>query len=73
MSKMKVYIEVRGGVIQNIECDQKDYIDIVICDYDNYEDEQLSRAKVDAMSSATEKTMNIFLETGEDSRPKGKR
>lgn len=70
---MKVYIEVRGGVIQNIESDQKDYIDIVICDYDNYEDEQLSRAKVDAMSSATEKTMNIFLETGEDSRPKGKR
>ena len=70
---MKVYIEVRGGVIQNIESDQKDYMDIVICDYDNYEDEQLSRAKVDAMSSATEKTMNIFLETGEDSRPKGKR
>ena len=70
---MKVYIEVRGGVIQNIESDQKDYMDIVICDYDNYEDEQLSRAKVDAMSSATEKTMNIFLETGEDSRPQGKR
>ena len=70
---MKVYIEVRGGVIQNIESDQKDYMDIVICDYDNYEDEQLSRAKVDAMSSATEKTMNIFLKTGEDSRPKGKR
>lgn len=36
----KIYIEVSGGVVQNVYSDSDDFLDVIVCDYDSASEEE---------------------------------
>lgn len=36
----KIYIEVSGGIVQNVYTDSKEKIEVVVCDHDNAAEER---------------------------------